>query len=1202
MTKELRFWRDVEIFNIPDAPKPRPAWQAAEEHERSASDDGDEADAHEAWDEAAPETAHPRHKCVRALKVAQDGIPELPWEQARFRIAPPGDGDNGRGDPKAAQAREKRPPASYAHAIYLGVGPKQRFVDFILRSNGIQATADEVFRPASGQGWLAAFIVNADGVPLPRTYLAAGFAVGAWLLQQQRSLDEAGGELGARSAAFDERMDERRQDLAAADPPASSALRWEDLLAECDEAHQLVGGSGPFDRNGPLGLSIVIESVPLYSRDDGSLNPAPEQAAALLNSFYIDDLTTLIQGGPDIFSAPLLRYLGADSDAASRCDLLADAASLARHASAALIPAGRWPAAPAAPLALAQQAAVYQIVARIGQAQGDRSRGLMAVNGPPGTGKTTLLKDLVAHVVVERARRLCTLQSPGELFAATPGTGTLPALRADIVAGTEIVVASNNNAAVRNISFDLPFARDQASYPHADYFSGAAALIADKFKIGRKDAPWGLLAATLGARANRKKIGEALMGYETAVDAGAGWPYAGMHATASLKPWLDYARRQRRSGHGAHARRQWDAARADFTACLAEVEGAISRLAGIDAALTELPQLAPRRGALLRDQADQRADAAAALEARSLDEASFRLEEARQADAMQSACSIVAAHNARLTQLDSKLAHVAQHDSPGLLARLLKALTGVETRQYAAWKSAIAQLHAARDDGLTALAAASLERDRLDTRMRQRAAEAEKARLEFAAAQRMNQDRLAATEQALRQLDAREGELQAIIAADGTDAPTLPDAAFLALPAAERQRRSLWVGAPLDHARGELFLSALRLHEATVLATAEEWFAILRGLRDFLCGAAQPAGAAERAALWQALFFIVPVASTTLASFGRLFEGMQAESLGWVLIDEAGQAAPAAVAGALWRARRAVLVGDPLQIEPVVTAPRRLVEALGRKRDLDDAAIARWSPSMQSAQALADRAMQIGAMVGGVWTGLPLRTHRRCMSPMFELANRIAYDGQMVQATAAKIIAPSLPASCWIDVAGQADGKVVGAQMAALRRMLESLMEEWPHVLDIRQGPEDERGTPASLYVISPFRDVADACKELMGTDSALGRRMRKAKVVADAGTVHTFQGKEASIVILVLGSAPGEAGAGARNWASSVPNLLNVALTRAQQRFYVIGSYLDWAGLPYFCELAQPDGLARVQLAPVGSDQGLCVLAVAEVGADATV
>jgi superfamily I DNA and/or RNA helicase len=95
--------------------------------------------------------------------------------------------------------------------------------------------------------------------------------------------------------------------------------------------------------------------------------------------------------------------------------------------------------------------------------------------------------------------------------------------------------------------------------------------------------------------------------------------------------------------------------------------------------------------------------------------------------------------------------------------------------------------------------------------------------------------------------------------------------------------------------------------------------------------------------------------------------------------------------------------------------------------------------------------------------------------------------------------------------------------------------------------------------VIWPFRKVKNACII----------RLKKAGLRSiECGTVHTFQGKEAEIVLLVLGTEPGQAGASARAWASGKPNLLIVAITRAKCRLYVIDDARQWRGLNHFNEL----------------------------------
>ena len=375
------------------------------------------------------------------------------------------------------------------------------------------------------------------------------------------------------------------------------------------------------------------------------------------------------------------------------------------------------------------------------------------------------------------------------------------------------------------------------------------------------------------------------------------------------------------------------------------------------------------------------------------------------------------------------------------------------------------------------------------------------------------------------------------------------------------QLKSVWNDETLERLRSRLFVQALRLHEWTIKSCARECSVNAGAIARYLRGA--PVEDADPADVWNALFFMVPVVSSTLASFGRLFSGMTQGSLDWVLLDEAGQATPQSAAGALWRAAKAAVIGDPQQIEPVVPQPAALLNTLRSRQEREGITLADWSPETQSAQTLADRGARLGAWMESAgrraWTGYPLRAHHRCAEPMFSIANRIAYDCQMTQARTAFPEARSpLGSSCWFHVTGRmADDQLVPEELACLRACLLRFQEEWPTLI----SQDDTR--EASAFVISPFRKVAWHCRSLL-------RSMRISETRVRCGTIHTFQGKEADIVFLVLGSAPGQAGWGSRQWASRTPNMLNVALTRARSLFYVIGNRLDWRRHPFFDVLSE--------------------------------
>lgn len=113
------------------------------------------------------------------------------------------------------------------------------------------------------------------------------------------------------------------------------------------------------------------------------------------------------------------------------------------HLSPVNTPEGRWLTEPVHNMSLMQQFAINTAFKDLKQG------GLISVNGPPGTGKTTLLRDVIAQNIVERAKVLSS-------FTRAKDGLTADGLLVDSLTGFEMVVASSNNAAVENISKELP--------------------------------------------------------------------------------------------------------------------------------------------------------------------------------------------------------------------------------------------------------------------------------------------------------------------------------------------------------------------------------------------------------------------------------------------------------------------------------------------------------------------------------------------------------------------------------------------------------------------------------------------------------------------------------------------------------------------------------------------------------------------------
>ena len=835
----------------------------------------------------------------------------------------------------------------------------------------------------------------------------------------------------------------------------------------------------------------------------------------LLNSFFLDDLAKAAeQERSGRTTGNLQRYLQALAPD-TRTNLLKDRKELREAVEPKRFPLASWPANGRNPLALLQQCAVNTIANDL------TKEGIVAVNGPPGTGKTTLLRDIIAANVAERASILCSYQDPEEAFKHSGqkikrGGGFIHLYTVDeTVRGYEMLVASSNNRAVENVSAELPAIDAVASdVPDLRYFKTTSDAM-----LGRDT--WGAIAAVLGNAKNRGDFRQKFWwdedtGLQKYLQHASGAPQYIVEESADGPRQRHPLVVQKEDAPWDHdeALRVWKQTRQNYkkvseraSAGLAElqniqetvsaIERNLASIETLDAELVELrapfPRLVAANEAALAEMANRQ-----------------RMSKAAE----QEWCSSVGRRPgwiSRLFNLNSFRTWSIQHDRASHdlkdASENLKVFVAIAEQ-----------------------AKAALERAKADIAKNEEVASALRKRLEYDVAA------LAAS---------KERHQGAIITSD-----------FFELSHAERQKTAPWLDAATSRLRNDVFEAAMAVHKAFVDAAAKPIRHNLNVLMDGF--GTRSLGSPQRDLLiphlWSTLFLVVPVISTTFASVARMFPKMGPESLGWLLVDEAGQALPQAAVGALMRTRRAVVVGDPIQIEPVVVLPDRLTEAMCLQFGVDPII---FNAPGASVQTLADSATAyygtFETKFGTREVGIPLLVHRRCAEPMFSISNSIAYENLMVQAKAARVspVRDALGPSAWTHVEGRGQDKWGSREGDVLIERLRKLREA---------------GCLPDVYIITPFVIVQDKIRELLRADGVLDGWVENAAAWTRerVGTVHTVQGREAEAVFFVLG-APDVGQRGARGWAGGKPNLLNVAATRAKEAIYVIGNRAHWKSAGVF-------------------------------------
>jgi len=289
----------------------------------------------------------------------------------------------------------------------------------------------------------------------------------------------------------------------------------------------------------------------------------------------------------------------------------------------------------------------------------------------------------------------------------------------------------------------------------------------------------------------------------------------------------------------------------------------------------------------------------------------------------------------------------------------------------------------------------------------------------------------------------------------------------------------------------------------------------------------------------KALVRTVPAWATTSRSVRGVFPPEPA-LFDLVVVDEASQCTVADLVPLLYRSRRALVIGDPHQLQPVNPMTEQDDRRMQAVHGLPEAEMGERSLALTGSSAYHAAA---SALVAGGGEVLWLDEHYRCHPDIDAPVNRRFYGDRLaVRTDTTALAAPGDRAVQWIDVRGTCERP---SGRSCLNR------DEAEAVLDLLRRLWRTLPPEATIGVVSPFTAQVRWIEEKLGEHAA--ERIR-------VGTAHRFQGGERDVVVVSPAAAEG-VHRHSGGWALRQQNLWNVAVTRARSRLYVVGDRGYWAG-----------------------------------------
>lgn len=270
-----------------------------------------------------------------------------------------------------------------------------------------------------------------------------------------------------------------------------------------------------------------------------------------------------------------------------------------------------------------------------------------------------------------------------------------------------------------------------------------------------------------------------------------------------------------------------------------------------------------------------------------------------------------------------------------------------------------------------------------------------------------------------------------------------------------------------------------------------------------------------------------------------------------LIVDEAGQVSPEIAAGAFSLAKKALVVGDVYQIEPVWGVNSALDKALAVSnlaiQYLSEFSLLEQTGLNSSGSSVMKVAAKCCRYEKFDEKGLFLSEHRRCYDEIIDYCNKLVYRGNLQPMRGRggedeKGAIKHWPQMGFRQIDVEYSGKKGNSRVNSLEAKViaEWLRDNFEFI--VNAFPNEKKDN--LIGIITPFR-AQTACIK-----SELREQMQGDCSSVSVGTVHTFQGAERKIIIFstVYGSLDG------CYFLNKNKSLLNVAVSRAKDHFFVFG------------------------------------------------